>query len=136
MNPNTIPPYTEALFHEIFGKRSAKIADFKITSIKGSQNLEETSIRLQSILADLASLENQLEILVGMYPSLRASFPKVDSPEPAAPPEEPNPKPSDNVTRPPFAKEPPQALDPKEIEGKETPLYEDGKVISSFKKDS
>ena len=135
MNPTTVPPYTEALFHEIYGQRSAKIADFKIISMKGAEDVEHTTDKLKGILAELTSLEYQLQVLVGMYPSLKDHFPTLEpSPEPQAQPQAQNPKPSDSTTRPPFAKQ--KEIKPEDIEGEKTALYEDGKMISSFKKDS
>lgn len=141
MNPPTVPPYTEALFHEIYGQRSAKIADFKVVSMKGAEDVEHTTDKLKGILAELTSLEYQLQVLLGMYPSLKDHFPTLaPSPEPQPQPqsepspEAPNPKPSDSTTRPPFAKQ--KEIKPEDIEGERTALYEDGKMISSFKKDS
>ena len=72
---NMIPPYVESTFHQILGVRNAKIADFKITAIKGSPNASDTSENLKTILSELAAMENQLEILVGMFPELEKAMP-------------------------------------------------------------
>tara|TARA_A100001391_G_scaffold192290_1_gene166414 strand:+ start:72 stop:488 length:417 start_codon:yes stop_codon:yes gene_type:complete len=131
MNNNSIPPYVESIFHEVLGARNARIADFKITAARGTPNPKDTTETLKEILNDLASVENQLEVLVGMFPNLEKILPKpppqnLDSPQ--KPTQQPTQKtPSNKVSE--------AALNMKkeDIEGDDTNLYEDGKVISNFK---
>jgi len=124
MNNNAIPPYVESIFHKVLGLRNSKISDFKITAMKGSPNPMDTSDNLQTILSDLASAENQLEMLVGMFPDLESLMAPTQQPQP-------QPQPQPEVLK--QQAKPPVVIEKEDIEGEETALYEDGKVISSFK---
>ena len=114
---NMIPPYVESTFHQILGVRNAKIADFKITAIKGSPNASDTSENLKTILSELAAMENQLEILVGMFPELEKAMPPPPAPRTNPAPQEPTPQePKSQEVN------PPKSISKEDIEGEETPF--------------
>ena len=132
MNNNSIPPYVESIFHQVLGARNARIADFKITAARGTPNPKDTTETLKQILSDLAFAENQLEVLVGLFPSLEKILPQQAPPQEAAPAQKLTPQPT-SKTPSNAVSEVALNMKKEDIDGDDTNLYEDGKVISNFK---
>ena len=67
---SNIPPHISGLFYQLLGERNTKVADFKLLTLKGCDDVTSTSIFLRETLRDIANIEIQLEALVEFYPDL------------------------------------------------------------------
>ena len=70
MTKQSIPPHISGLFYQLLGERNTKVADFKLLTLKGCDDVTSTSKRLRETLQDISELEIQLEALVEFYPDL------------------------------------------------------------------
>lgn len=70
MTKQSIPPHISGLFYQLLGERNTKVADFKLLTLKGCDDVISTSKRLRETLQDISELEIQLEALVEFYPDL------------------------------------------------------------------
>jgi hypothetical protein len=117
-------PHIQGLYYKLIGSRNMLIADIKLFSVQPSGEVSGFSKSLASILEKVSSLDAQIEVLVKLFPELRAgSEPKV---EPKA---EPKAEPKVEQSAPPTVNLPnikPAAMEP-------TDLYKDGSVLSKFK---
>ena len=109
-------PHIQGLYYKLIGSRNMLIADIKLFSVQPSGEVLDFSKSLASILEKVSSLDSQIEVLVKLFPELRAdSEPKAEpKAEQSAPP---------TVNRPNIK---PAAMEP-------TDLYKDGSVLSKFK---
>jgi hypothetical protein len=113
-------PHIQGLYYKLIGSRNMLIADIKLFSVQPSGEVLDFSKSLASILEKVSSLDSQIEVLVKLFPELRA-----DS-EPKA---EPKAEPKVEQSAPPTVNRPnikPAAMEP-------TDLYKDGSVLSKFK---
>jgi hypothetical protein len=75
----SIPPHISGLFYNLLGQRNIKVADFKLLTMKGSEDIVSTSSLLSSTLKDITDIEKQLETLLEFYPDLNESDQKPNS---------------------------------------------------------
>ena len=114
-NNTGVPPHISAIHLNLIGSRNMLVSDFKVasTGVGGGIGFSES---LKSLLEDIANLEAQISVLRQIHPELESNS-------------------DENLN----SKKVEQALESAKnakdlkIEGQDTSLYQDAKVISSFR---
>ena len=117
INDNEVSPHISAIHLKLVGARNMLVSDFKVasTGVGGGLGFSEG---LESILKEIAEIEMQIAVLREMHPELSDS--KNQPPKPERVEKAFNAvSQKNNSTK-------------TEIEGKDTALYKDAKVISNF----
>lgn len=70
MTKQNIPPHISGLFYKLLGERNSRVADFKMLTLRGADDVVSTSTQLESLLKEVSQIEIQLETLIEFYPDL------------------------------------------------------------------
>lgn len=70
MTKQNIPPHISGLFYKLLGERNSRVADFKMLTLRGADDVVSTSSQLESLLKEVSQIEIQLETLIEFYPDL------------------------------------------------------------------
>lgn len=70
MTKQNIPPHISGLFYKLLGERNSRVADFKMLTLRGADDVVSTSTQLEALLKEVSQIEIQLETLIEFYPDL------------------------------------------------------------------
>jgi len=70
MTKQNIPPHISGLFYKLLGERNSRVADFKMLTLRGADDVLSTSTQLEALLKEVSQIEIQLETLIEFYPDL------------------------------------------------------------------
>jgi hypothetical protein len=89
MTKQNIPPHISGLFYKLLGERNSRVADFKMVTLRGSEDILSTSSQLEDLLKQVSAIEVQLETLLQFYPDLDEENTNSDPNSPVQPNDNP-----------------------------------------------
>lgn len=104
-----IPPHIKAIFQEYLGKRDLAVADLQVylRSTAGIGDHENIGESIKNKILEIDKYDSLLNTIMNMYPNIGGEPQKEEEEEPKQ---------------------------PQQTSGAKTDLYEDGRIIGSFKK--
>jgi hypothetical protein len=117
---NIAPPHARALFYKKMGARNSIASDIQLLIRRGPQGDASSSAQLELLVGDLSSIESYISTLTKVFPELQEEEEHIRQYTLSKMVEK--------------QKQNSEANPPKDkIDGEDTDLYEDGKVVTKFK---